>query len=60
MGVTGPLVLWFKYFFVTFNFSVAMAANQIEVFWTKMMFGRGLNKEHFCKTSVKISVMREQ
>ena len=23
------------------------------------MFGRGLNKEHFCKTFVKISAMRQ-
>ena len=35
-----------------------MATNQIQQFGQIHMFVRGLLKEHFCKTFVKISAMR--
>ena len=36
-------------FFLKFKLSVAMA--------TKMMFGKGLLEDHFCKKDVKISAL---
>ena len=36
---------------------LAIATNQIKRFGQNSMFGRGLLKEHFCKTFVKISAV---
>ena len=36
--------------FRKFSLSVAIATNRIERFEQNNMFGRGLHKEHFCKT----------
>ena len=54
-----PYGFWeddFQVFFHKFSLSVT---NQIQQFGqNSYMFGRGLLKEHFCKTFVKISAMR--
>ena len=48
----------FEYFFENLPFYVAMATNQISDLDKIHMNRRGLLKEHFCKTFVKLSAMR--
>ena len=50
----------FEYFLGKFSYSVAMATNQIKWFGKIHMFGRGLLKDNFYKTFVKISVVKKQ
>ena len=44
--------------FREFILSVAVATNQIQLFGQNSYVGRGLLKEHFCNTFVKISAVR--
>ena len=47
-------------FFCKFRLSVAMATNKVHDLDKIHMVRRGLLKEQFCKTFVKISLMRQQ
>ena len=51
-------MIFFYIFFREFILSVAMGTNQIQRFGQIHKFGRGLLKEHFWKTFVKISAVR--
>ena len=58
-----PYGFWgddFWVFLRKFNISVAMATNQIQQYAQIHIFGRGLLKEQYCKTFVKISAVREK
>ena len=53
-----PLMLLRRLFFREFILSVAMATYQIQHLDKIHTSGRGLLKEHFCKTFVKIFAVR--
>ena len=58
-----PYGFWgddFWIFFREFILSVAMATNQIQLFGQNsyVWYGKGLLKEHLCKTFVNTSAMR--
>ena len=50
----------FEYFFRKFSLSVAMATNRISDLDKTHMVSRGLLQEHFCKTFVKIPIVRHK